>query len=484
MVSATQITCTFDLTNKINGTYNVVVTNNDGQAGMLVNGFTVTANSPVPTVIGINPTTGVNTSTTLVTVTGTNFNPVGTTTVNLTRTGYNNITMTGVSVSTSTSLSGTVPAGVVAGIWNVVVVNPDGQEGIGSNMFTVTGINPAPTVTGITPASAVNTSAVTVSITGTNFNTTTSGGTTVRLTRAGCSNISVTGLTPSSSTTITGVLLPITAAENGTWNVVVVNPDGQEGTGNNLFTITGDDPIPTPVPIHPRGPVASNPAPISPVAAATAGPGTSSTISVNVGGTTPITGVTVTGTGINNLIVTSTEVFGPGTGVSSPPGRVNEYMDSTPVRYATITGAQISFVVPQSWLDTNHFTPQDIVLEHNVGTGWQALTTTFVKSENGVVYFTATTPGFSRFAITGQVNPSVRSQNPTPSPTVLTMGNLTNSSTTVPPTFAIPSYKQTLMPIAAVPVATTTPTAGLDMLPVLGALVIWGVIFLFRKNRI
>ena len=33
VVSATQITCSFDLTNKIAGTYNVVVTNSDGQAG-------------------------------------------------------------------------------------------------------------------------------------------------------------------------------------------------------------------------------------------------------------------------------------------------------------------------------------------------------------------------------------------------------------------------------------------------------------------
>ena len=41
VVSPTQITCTFDLTNKIAGTYNVVVTNSYGQAGMLVNGFTV-----------------------------------------------------------------------------------------------------------------------------------------------------------------------------------------------------------------------------------------------------------------------------------------------------------------------------------------------------------------------------------------------------------------------------------------------------------
>ncbi|MGA2917611.1 PGF-pre-PGF domain-containing protein [Methanoregula sp.] len=204
-----------------------------------------------------------------------------------------------------------------------------------------------------------------------------------------------------------------------------------------------------------------------------------STVSVNVGGTTPISSASVTGTGLGDLVVTSTQADGPGTGVPLPPGTVYEYMDITPAAYGTITGAQVSFTVPQSWLDENKFTPQDIVLYHNTGNGWQALVTSFVKSENGEDYFTATTPGFSRFAITGNATRSAGSPDPTPSPTVLTIGDLAGSPATEPPTFAPLSLTQTPTPI---PVTTTTPRAGLDTIPVVGALVVCGAIFLFRKN--
>jgi hypothetical protein len=48
VVLPTQITCTFDLTNKAAGQWNVVVTNTDGQSGILINGFAITRPSPNP----------------------------------------------------------------------------------------------------------------------------------------------------------------------------------------------------------------------------------------------------------------------------------------------------------------------------------------------------------------------------------------------------------------------------------------------------
>jgi PGF-pre-PGF domain-containing protein len=192
--------------------------------------------------------------------------------------------------------------------------------------------------------------------------------------------------------------------------------------------------------------------------------------------------VDATGVKVNDLIVTATNVNGPGTGIQPPPGIINEYVDITPERYTTITGAQITFVVPQSWLVDNHLTPTEIVLYHNVGTGWQALPTTFIKNENGENYYSAASPGFSRYAITGQVNLTTSSGNVTASPAAPTIGDQVKSSTTPPPTFAAPSPRQTRVPMPAQPVTTTTPRAGLDMIPILGALVLCGAIFLFRKN--
>ena len=214
--------------------------------------FTYTA---APTVTDITPSTGVNTSTTAVTITGTGFDTITPPIVNLTRTGYSTVTLTGVS-GTSTTLNRTVPGGVRVGTWNVTVINPDGQESGNLTTFTVTAPIPAPTVTDISPGSGVNTGSVTVSITGTNFNTTETGSTTVNLIRFGNMNISVTGLTPASTTIIPDVLLPITGAAVGTWNVTVINPDGQESGNLTTFTVT-PAPTPTPTPTATQTPAAA-----------------------------------------------------------------------------------------------------------------------------------------------------------------------------------------------------------------------------------
>jgi hypothetical protein len=139
----------------------------------------------------------------------------------------------------------------------------------------------------------------------------------------------------------------------------------------------------------------------------TATPALSGTTNVNVGGNSAVTHVVVTGTGITGLIVTGGVASGPGLNTANPPGIVYQYLDITPARYGTITGAEISFVVPQSWLTEHHFTAQDMVMYHRVGTVWQALPTRLVKSANGQLWFTATSPGLSRFAITGQAHATV-----------------------------------------------------------------------------
>jgi hypothetical protein len=122
------------------------------------------------------------------------------------------------------------------------------------------------------------------------------------------------------------------------------------------------------------------------------------------------------------------------------------------------------------------------VLYHNTGTSWVALTTTLVNEKDGDVYFTATTPGFSRFAITGQAGLSAGSPNAIPSPTVLTMGDPEKESATGSQTTAAPSLTPIPTPASTLPVTTNTPRAGLDVLPVLGAIALYGLVFLFRKN--
>ncbi|MCK9581058.1 MAG: PGF-pre-PGF domain-containing protein [Methanoregula sp.] len=133
----------------------------------------------------------------------------------------------------------------------------------------------------------------------------------------------------------------------------------------------------------------------------TAGPRTAVTTIVNVGGNSAVHHVAVTGTGLGGLIVTGTVRGSTGTNIPPPPGIVYQYIDLVPARFTTITGTTITFTVPLAWLDEHHMTPQDIAMYHSVNGQWVALPTTVVSSSNGIVTFSATSPGFSLFAIAG-----------------------------------------------------------------------------------
>jgi PGF-pre-PGF domain-containing protein len=166
-------------------------------------------------------------------------------------------------------------------------------------------------------------------------------------------------------------------------------------TGTAAYTVTGSPPVTT-APAPSTGSSDSpGPAPANTQTVPT------STVSVNVGGNTPVTSVVVTGTGNSGIIVTATEVPASGLGEQPPQSIVYKCLEITPARYGTITGAVITFTVPQSWLEEHRLTPKDIVLYHIVGNEWQALPTTVVKTANGQVYFSAASPGFSRFVIAG-----------------------------------------------------------------------------------
>ena len=195
-----------------------------------------------------------------------------------------------------------------------------------------------------------------------------------------------------------------------------------------------------------------------------------SAISVNVGqiGRTPITKVDVTGIKVQDIIVTATEVKGPGTNVPPAPGTIYEYVEITPARYTDITGSKISFVVPQSWLDANHLTPRDVVLYHNAGKTWVALPTTLETIKDGQAYYTAIGTSFSRFAICGQFNSSA--QNPALSGSVQTSGDLDQASGSATRTFATPTVNPAPV-IATTVVPASQPAPGLPFttLAIIGA---------------
>jgi hypothetical protein len=124
------------------GAVDVVVKNSDGLSGTLRGGFTYEAPQLAPTVTGITPTFGPTAGGTDVTLTGTNF-------VQGLSVSFGSRELTPVSVSATEIKVRTQPNS--AGSVDVIVRNPDGQQGVLANAFTFEGENPGTTVEVIAP---------------------------------------------------------------------------------------------------------------------------------------------------------------------------------------------------------------------------------------------------------------------------------------------------------------------------------------------
>jgi uncharacterized repeat protein (TIGR01451 family) len=101
--------------------------------------------APAPTVTNITPSSGENTGSVSITnLAGSDFQDGAA--VKLTKAGQSDINATGVSVASDSQITCNFDlTGAAAGLWNVVVANPDGQSGTLTNGFTVTA-PPAPDV--------------------------------------------------------------------------------------------------------------------------------------------------------------------------------------------------------------------------------------------------------------------------------------------------------------------------------------------------
>jgi len=235
------------------------------------------------------------------------------------------------------------------------------------------------------------------------------------------------------------------------------------GTGDNSYN-TGGTPSPTLAPGE--TPATGQLAPVTdlsinarPTTAPTSAPGAHvTTVTVNVGGDSVVNRVDVTGTGQNHLVVTGKLEDDPGINIDEAPGTVYQYIELTPAQFSTIDSAVISFPVPVAWLNSHHITPNDIVMYHLTGTSWMALPTTYMGQDGSLDRFTATSPGFSRFAITGQ--------NAVPysaiSATVVTAtpdntGQKAPEAVSVNPAQPAPVAADTTAAVAQLPVPTPTP---------------------------
>ena len=138
--------------------------------------------------------------------------------------------------------------------------------------------------------------------------------------------------------------------------------------------------------------------------------GTTGTYDVNVGGNSAVSTVAVTGTGVSSTIITGMQQGSLPAGVPAPDPGVYQYIELTPARAGTITGASISFEVPVAWLEEHGLTTADIALSRYHDGAWATLPTTFTGVSGGIAYYSAQSPGFSLFAIAPVENGAVPGQ--------------------------------------------------------------------------
>ena len=99
-------------------------------------------------------------------------------------------------------------------------------------------------------------------------------------------------------------------------------------------------------------------------------------------------------------------MLGDGSSGETPEGEVyqlmnilvgNERFESE----SNINGASINFRVSKSWVEENNIDVSTITINRFHGEEWNALVTEMTSEDEEYYYFTAVTPGFSLYAITG-----------------------------------------------------------------------------------
>jgi trimeric autotransporter adhesin len=254
VISSGQITCDFNLAGKSAGAWDVLVTNDDGQWGMLEDGFNI--QYPAPVVSAISPDKG-NLGETLtgVSIAGSDLRNTSMT-VQLKR-GSETIAGANITWVSSTQVTAdfTIPGGATVGTdWSVFLQNnDDGKSSTLSDAFTVE--YPPPVVTTITPGSGTNDGTVHITnLAGSGFRS----GATVKLSMPGQPDIPGTGVSASPPGRIV-CDFNLTGAAVGVWDVTVTNTDLKSGTLLDGFTV--EYPAPTVTSIAPSA--ANNDAPVS-----------------------------------------------------------------------------------------------------------------------------------------------------------------------------------------------------------------------------
>jgi PGF-pre-PGF domain-containing protein len=107
-------------------------------------------------------------------------------------------------------------------------------------------------------------------------------------------------------------------------------------------------------------------------------------------------------TGETILRVTKNPDLGTVPGLAGHAFAIYYRIESPHLQSSQVGSALVEFSVREKTLTSLGLKPEDVVLMHWDGTRWIELPTVFEYSSNGRAYYSATTPGFSYFAITSR----------------------------------------------------------------------------------
>ncbi|RLE39602.1 hypothetical protein DRJ17_00190 [Candidatus Woesearchaeota archaeon] len=115
----------------------------------------------------------------------------------------------------------------------------------------------------------------------------------------------------------------------------------------------------------------------------------------------PITGIKITAKEeITNLNLEVKALTNKPEHIDSAPNKVYKYLEISKDRNVNITNNEIKFKVEKTWLTSNNISKNSVRLMHYTDS-WNELNTILSREDSHYAHYTAFTPSFSYFAITG-----------------------------------------------------------------------------------
>lgn len=231
LVSKNELTCTFDLKGKSVGEWDLIVYNvgtftKREKSAFPPGTFTIVANAPL--VSAIIPKMGLKDTVVSVSINGANFKNGAK--VVLTAPGLTDINGSSVKIISQSQISCDLDlTGATPGIYDVKVVNSDGQSGVLTKAFAVD--SQSPMIKMIIPNRGTNDGPITVILSGEYFDNQAA----AKLSKSGQEIAGAdTGVTSNDTMSTT---FDLSNQEVGSYDVIVTNPDGKSGVLAGGFTI-------------------------------------------------------------------------------------------------------------------------------------------------------------------------------------------------------------------------------------------------------